>query len=240
MKKKLTREQQDLAANNIRLAAHLAQVVWNRNRKAMEIEEVVAVAYLGLTIAAQRWNPEGRDIRPEDLESGKAFAGFARQHIMGKILDWQRSQDHVQRTYRTEYKLLAASGLDEGTKLEELSLRTGLTEDRIRKVIYAVSRPPVHLEIPSVSDDADYMSMDLPNKDTVDEQAGERAILLELAASVANLDELQAIVIVLKYYKNMYLNQIAEELAVPISEVSKAHESALLIILNNLQESVKV
>ena len=53
-KKKLTPEQQKLAADNVSLAAHLAQVVWNRNRSVMDLEEVVAVANLGLVVAAQR------------------------------------------------------------------------------------------------------------------------------------------------------------------------------------------
>lgn len=237
-KKKLNASQQKLAADNVRLAAHLAHSVWNRNRKVMELEEVVAVANIGLVIAAQRWNPEGRQINPEDLANGKAFAGFARRHIMGNILDWQRRQDHVQRNVRTEYKLLEASGLTDGIKYEELALRTGIDEERIKRVVFAVSHPPVNLEIPSDNDESDTFEMDLPHKTTVEQEVSERAILDTLVKSVKELTNFQRIVLVLRYYSGLYLTNIAEELNTPIAEVSKAHETAVLTILNNIEESV--
>lgn len=236
-KKKLTPEQQKLAADNVSLAAHLAQVVWNRNRSVMDLEEVVAVANLGLVVAAQRWSPDGRDISEEDIKNGKAFAGFARRHILGRILDWQRSQDHVQRSYRSDYKLLVAAGLDNGHTLVSLAEKTKLNEERIRKVLFAIQRPPVYLEVPSLTDNEESYVHDVPDPVDVETSAGERAIMDALVQCLDGLPELTQLVLVMKYYLGMYLNSIEKELDKPHAVISEAHDQGILAVLGTLMEN---
>jgi RNA polymerase sigma factor (sigma-70 family) len=223
--------QKALVVNNVALARFLARLVWMKNPNGMDLDEVVSVAYQGLVTAALRWSPEGRAINPEDLISGKAFSGFARQRIIGSIIDWQRGVDHVQRSYRGIYKLLTASGLGQGATIPDLMVTTGLTSEKIRSVIQAVEATPISMDSPpdQWEDFPDY-SLDIPAVQNVEASALETSIKNSAVAAFQTLPKLHQTIVALRYYENIELQTIAGMLGLGLTTVRDAHSEAILTV----------
>lgn len=223
---KLTPAQRKLVEENVALAQFLAHRRWEMAPNFLDLEELIALAYQGLVTAAIRFDPERPDISPGDLDNGKAFSGFARQRILGSILDWQKKDaDHVPRSYRADYKHLQRSGYPEKEKnYKALSLLTGLTEDRIRLVVAAVERMPVSLD-QLAADVGDSMTPE--SSQNVEESVLARAISGAVASRIGRMTELQQTVLALKYYLALDLQEISKMLKVSASAVKEAHNTAL-------------
>lgn len=228
----LTRAQRKLVESNVPLARYLARVTWSRNPNEIDFEEITSVAYQGLLTAALRFDPARPDIRKGDLENGKAFAGYARQRIVGTILDWQRSLDHVQRSYRQIYKLLRASGYGNGATTAELALATGLTVEKIRSVTHAVESTPVswNHETSTPGDGPDGIVRDLPAPNNVESSALETAITRSVQTTIKELTEVQQVIVTLRYYSGSELKSIAETLGLSLTTVREEHTDAILKI----------
>lgn len=232
--------QKALIVNNVALARFLARLVWMKNPQSMDLDEVTSVAYQGLVTAAMRWSPEGREINPEDLASGKAFAGFARQRITGSVIDWQRGVDHVPRSYRGIYKLLKASGLGQGASEADLMESTGLSSEKIRSVIQAVEAKPISMDSPpdSWEDFPDY-SLDIPARHNVESSALEISIKDSAVAAFLTLPVLHQTVLALRYYENIELQVIAEMVGLGLTTVRDAHSEGILTIHSAMLHKVK-
>lgn len=226
---KLTEYQKSLVADNVSLAQFLARRRWEMAPDKLEYEELVALAYQGLVSAALRFDPSREDIIPGDLENGKAFSGFARQRILGSILDWQkRDADHVPRSYRTDYKLLQRSGYPETLKdYTQLSFLTGLPTERIRLVVAAVERMPVSFDQLSEGEDSSGEEV-LSSSDNVEESVISRSVSEALAAKTESMSELQQTVLAMRYYLGLDLQAIADALDCPIVSVREAHNTAIV------------
>jgi len=218
------------------LAHFLARTVWKRNTRDIDLEEVVSVAYQGLVTAALRWDPTGREIRPEDLESGKAFAGYARQRILGTIMDWQRGADHVQRPYRRMYKLFVAEGWGAGKTEAEVAKATGIELEKVRQVIRAVEFPPKSLDLQQDTEFND--SLGVPSEVNVESSALETHIKTAVASSLSELPQLQQVVIALRYHTGMELQIIAAELGLSPTTVREAHTEAVLAMHTAMRSRV--
>lgn len=222
---RLTKEQSWLVEKNIELAHYLARIVWRRNPNGIDIEEVVSVAYTGLIKAARRWDPVGRVIRPEDLENGRAFAGFARQRILGSIMDWQRSVDHVQRSYRGVYKSLQVVGYRRGRTLEEAAVLADVDIDKARAVARAVESPAVSLEAVT-----DLYGVDPQSDEDVESSALTTTVLNAVVTTLQELSPLQQTVVALRYYSGLEPSAIAREIGVSPLVIKQAHGEAVLRI----------
>lgn len=234
MTKKLTSEQSALVEKNVDLAHYLARVVWRSSSYNLELEELVSIAYQGLIIAAQRWDPERDGINPEDLENGKAFSGYARHRIIGKIQDWQRYEDHVQRNYRTTYKKIRSCGLDDGVPVREIADRLGLDYDYVDLVIRTVESPPVSLQTPVSSGRADAgfseMGSTISGEADVESEAGVRNAQSALVREYRNLDRCSQVVVALHYYSNIGLRKISDALGLTPARVGEIHGTAILAL----------
>lgn len=211
---------------NVPLARFLARKMWERAPNVLDYEEVTSMAYQGLVTAALRWAPEGRNIDPAEIENGKAFAGFARQRILGQIMDYLRDLDHVQRSYRNDYKILVRAGypgsFGQELTAEALSGITGLSVHRIHVVVRAVETPPVSLE-------GTFEGSSEEPSDSIDVESSALVSTLKNATAdaVNSLPPLHQVVIALRYIESMEMQAIASELGVSLSTVRDSHDVAI-------------
>jgi RNA polymerase sigma factor for flagellar operon FliA len=224
---KLTEYQKSLVSSNLDLARFLALEHWRRSRQEMEKDEVVTIAYQGLVNAALKFDPERADIRPGDLENGKAFAGWARKWINGAILEWQRSRDHVPKRQRRVYKNLQHHGHGAGRTAEELADITGLNVEKIRSITQAVEATAVSLDAPPENWDDSPYSSNYPGTVSVEDSALTSSVQNAVADTFSALPPLQRSVLVLRYYQGYDLTQIASELGVAVSVVRSSHRDAI-------------
>jgi RNA polymerase sigma factor (sigma-70 family) len=224
----------ELVRKNVALARYLARVAYERNPTELELDEVTSIAYQGLVTAAIRWDPIGQNIDEEGLRetakhpSGRAFAGYARQRIVGEILDWQRRRDHVQRSYRTIYKTLIAAGFtgsfDQGPSAKTLAAKLGLDEERVRRVVYAVHASPVSVE--TVQDETQVSHAEYDFESSAVETSIKQAVVLALQ----QLPTVQRHVVALRYYRGWEFQAIAVELGVSLPVVREAHSEGVIAL----------
>lgn len=238
---KLTEAQRQLVAKNVALAKFLASRRWRMAPGVLDHEELVSLAYQGLVSAAIRFDPERPDITPGDVENGKAFSGYARQKIIGAILDWQKKDaDHVPRSYRSDYKILQRWGYpNQIKKYPELSRLTGLSVARIRLVVAAVDHAPVSFhEILNESGEA---HINEPAAVTnVEQTASSHQITDAAADKIEGLPTLHQIVLALRYFEEMSFAKIAEELGLTSQDVKEIHNDAILSVRGAMAEAVSL
>lgn len=226
---KLNSSQNELIEKNINLAHYIALDYWRRNKQNIEKDEVVTVAYLGLVNAAIRFDPTRPDIKKEDLENGKAFAGFARVKINGAILDWQRTQDHVPKRQRRIYKELQSLGHGEGRTPEELSQLTGMEQEKIRAIIHAVETRDVSIHN-STDHDGNTTDVEIADENHVEIGVLTNSIQRAVIFAFEDLTDIQQMVIVLRYYRGLDLQQISAELGISTLNARTNHWEALAIL----------
>jgi RNA polymerase sigma factor (sigma-70 family) len=226
---RLNDEQRALVEKNIDLAHFLANQVWNRSKETMLLEEIVGVAYEGLIKAALKFDPTR--MSAETVANGKAFSGFARQRIMGSILDWQREMDHVPRSYRQLYKKMRANGYgDENKNLEPLVSVLGESLTKLQAVAKAVENPATSLD-----DDL----FDAVSHHDVESTAMERSIRDGIGDAVDDLEYIAQVIVSLRYFSGWELQQIAQELEMPLTTVYTIHSDAVLLIHNAMVSKAK-
>jgi RNA polymerase sigma factor for flagellar operon FliA len=215
---RLTDDQRTLVEKNLDLAHFLARESWGRNRESIVLEEVVAVAYEGLIKAALKFDPSR--MSEETVASGKAFSSFARQRIMGAILDWQREMDHVPRAFRQTYKKMRAAGYGDTRTLPEVAIILEESEARLHRVARAVENPSTYLD-----DD-----FDQPSDHDVESSALEKSIRDGIAETFSEMDYQTQVILSLRYYENWELRQIAQELGLALTTVYTMHAEAVVEI----------
>src|SRR5690606_34670762 len=133
---------------------------------------------------------EERNYSEESIVSGQYFGAFARKFIIGQMLDSLRKMDHVHTLVRKDYKALVKSGYGSTDKTtEELSDDTGLTIERIERVVKAVQSKPVNLEDSLGPDQT--VGEQIPNQGSVEESAIESSLREAWVERWSALDERQ-------------------------------------------------
>lgn len=219
MSPKMTREQRDLIVANRGLAERIAHD-FLASAPGLDIEELVAVAYQGLTSAAIAFDASlGYD--------DKHFAGYARLRIRGAIIQWQRDEDYLERYVRRDFKNLVRAGYQPGRAFDEtdLSEKTGLSVKRIRTVIRAQSVDPTSIDaIPEASDTI------ADPETSVETSVVLAAIQGSVAGVVKSLPMLQQVVLAMHYFEGKDHRQIAEAIGVSPQTVKVAHSEAVLLV----------
>lgn len=239
----LTAEQKRLVERNVGLAQKISHD-YVRNSSTYDLEDIVSAAYQGLIRAAQTFDPVAAGMSEETIANGKAFGGYARLKINGAILDWQKSNDYVQRSHRQIYKKLQGLGFgrDRGRKdLLFFSHELGLSEDKIREAIHSVENPAVsiHSEYDFSDDDADLTYTNtIPAHDDVESSAFATGVQDSVARAVDDMPDIYQVVIAMKYYGHFELQQIAQELAMSMSAVREIHSEAILQIYQAMHSHI--
>jgi RNA polymerase sigma factor for flagellar operon FliA len=230
-----------LVTENIKLAQFLARKTWEKAPSALDLEELISLAYQGLVGAAIRYRAYGEEhnYSEESIATAQYFSVFARRRILGNIYDQLRSSDHVPRGYRRDYKALVEAGYSAGSTVEELSSITGLGQDRIKKTLRLVENTPISID-EEVSDGNTYAEVSLEADHNVESSALVSHIMQHGLVDVVDaMTTVQKIVVVLKYYEGLELKQIADELGYGLQIVRDAHTSALIIIRAQMLHRVK-
>ncbi len=203
------------------LAQSLAQQVWRQAPHALELDEMKAIAYLGLVGAAHRWWSycAEREFDPGRLEY---FRPFVVRRVKGALIDEIRRSDFASRSLRTRAKALADAGQGQ-TRLTDFDLaaRTGMTVAEVRNTVRGMAARPVSLEAEE---------LDLDGRTDVESSAVTRQILGQVTAVVIALPRDQQAVLALHYHRGMQLQQVAETMAVTETNVSQLHAEAVLAV----------
>jgi len=232
--------QKKLVEDNVPLARYLARSVWERNRANMDLDEVTSMAYIGLIKAATKFDPS--KMSEETLISGKAFSGWARKWINGEIMEWQRGEDHVQRSYRKIFKLLVSEGYQNGASEEDLVARTGLSLEKIREVIRAVHATPISIDLPADERSTEtffYPTLTIPTHHNVESTAVETIIKNATSEAYRELSELQQVIVAMHFYAGWELQKIAAELGLGLTVIRVANSEAVLSLHRAMRSRVQ-
>lgn len=227
MSEVLNTEQRELVRANVELAHRLARDAWNKNPDALDIEEVVSIAYQGLIKAALRFDENHFTVTDDNFKPELAFAALAKRWISGAILEWQRREDHVQRTYRQIYKQLQVEGYD-GKNLEAVAPRMKEPLTKLHLVVHAVENPYVSLDETIAPGVPHPKFGEVAGEHDVESSALEVSITSAVQQAHNEMSAHKQVIIALHYYANMEFQAIAAEMDVPLRYVRELHTEAIL------------
>lgn len=218
-----------LIAEHLGLAHSVARQVWRTAPHALELDELTAIANLGLVSAARRWQPycEEHQFSPDALEF---FKTFAVRRIYGAMMDAIRQADWATRSLRTRAKMLQEAGQEHGLSEMELAERTGLTVTEVRTTVRGMSQRPVSLEGEEIEPSA---------RQDVESSVLASSVLDVVAATVRTLPIEQQVVVALHYHRGMQLQEAARAMGITESRASQLHAKAVLRIHQAMVEAAK-
>lgn len=213
----------ELEARILELMPQARSEAWKIFQSApqqLDREELQSLAYLGLVMAAERWERYCAE-HGYSPDATEYFAAYALRRLRGAMLDAMRSQDWVTRSVRSRAKAIRAAGQDLGATEEQISETTGLTTQQIRDTLAGVARRPVSV-------DAEPLEVAEPGS-----VEGQQVVHSVLSAVVEEMHrqspECQA-VIALRYHQGLDFREIASVLELPPDTVSELHNQGVLAI----------
>lgn len=220
-----------LVEDHVGLVMPVALAIWRQSPRYVELSELVALANLGLCLAASRWAAycTKNNFDPTRLEY---FVPFAQRRMRGAVLDNLRSQDWARRSLRTTAKRLREAGVDEGLGDEALADRTGMTAEAVRNARAALAQRPVRLDIME--------HHDCPAAASAEQTAAERELVLAAVAQIKELPTPCQVVLSLRYFVGLELRQIAGLMEITESRASHLHTEAVLAVRDALQLAATV
>ncbi len=210
-----------LIADHLGLAHSLANQVWRTAPHALDLDELKAIASLGLVGAARRWH----DYCAENAYSPEAvefFKPFCSRRVYGALIDAIRQADWATRSLRTRAKLLQAAGQDKGATDAELAERTGLSITEVRSTIRGMAGRPISLN------DVEYEPA--ATAQDVESSVLTTTILGAVVGVVRILPAEQQAVIALHYHRGLQLQEVAKMLGITESRASQLHARAVLAV----------
>ena len=179
-----------------------------------------------------------KSVEEFDLSRKIEFTTFAVPRIRGAILDELRSHDWVPRSARKKAAVItnAINSLmeisDEPPSREEIASELDVSADDLEKMMAEVSFATfLSLEgLHSESDDGQMKMVDSIKNPKSESPLGELEGTEEehmLASAISALPRQEKIVIMLYYYQNMMLKEIAKLLNLSKSRVSQIHNKAV-------------
>ncbi len=219
----------DLIAEHLGLAHSLARQVWRTAPHALELDELIAIANLGLVSAAQRWTPycEENQFSPAALEY---FKTFAVRRIYGAMMDAIRQADWATRSLRTRAKLLQAAGQDKGLTDAELAERTGLSVGEVRSTVRGMAQRPVSLEAEEIEPSS---------RQDVESSVLVSSVLDDVVDTIRRLPDEEQVVVVLHYHRGLQLQEVAQAMGVTESRASQLHARAVLAVHEAMVAAVR-
>jgi RNA polymerase sigma factor (sigma-70 family) len=195
-----------------------------------ELDEVKAIAYLGLCQAAERF-PAYQAEHGYALDDRRYLVAFLSRRVNGAILDWARSRDWVTRTQRKRLKLIDECAPD-GASIAEQAQAAGLTEDEVRDALAAKAASPMYLDAfqgtgPDQGEPGWPDRLADPAAD-VESQAAARGILGAALRAARALPVEQQALLMYRYHRGLPPEDTAEALGVTPDRLRRLHEAAVL------------
>lgn len=151
------------------------------------------------------------------------------RRMRGAMLDYLRSQDWVTRSARTKAKALREAGQDRGLSEAELARAAGMTVAEVRDTLAAVAARPVSI---------DAEPHDVAGADDVEGSAVVSEVLAAVMGVIDRLGETARLVLVLRYYHDMTVQDLAAALGVTEDEAVRLHQRAVLEIHSAMMKAV--
>jgi RNA polymerase sigma factor FliA len=205
-----------------------AYKVWQRAPHALEMDELESLALSGLAAAAARW-PAYCEKNGHDPTAYEFFAAYSLRRMRGSMLDYLRSQDWVTRSARTRAKALREAGQDLGLSEAELARASGMSLEEVRDTLAAVAARPVSI---------DAEPHDVAGSDDVEGSAVVSEVLAAVSAVISRLGERARMVLVLRYYHGMTVQELAVALGVTEDEATRLHQRSVLEIHRAMMKAV--
>ena len=214
----------DMIRTNMPLVGYAVSSMAARIPRHVPREDLMSAGMLGLTQAAQAYDPS----------TGVPFDRFARLRIKGALLDELRSRDWASRSVRRNARRMQAAKdtflAREGrtASLDETAAEMGVEVDEARRMVDDVHRGTVLNYQALTEDGVDDM---LPSPDAAPEanilDRERRAILLD---AITVLPERQQAVINAYFFEERPMADIAEEMGVTESRISQIRAEAFEMI----------
>lgn len=185
---------------------------------ALDLDDLISLAYTGLMMAASRWHTYCME-RGYDPGATQYFAAYTLRRIRGAMLDAMRSDDWVTRSMRAKAKALREAGQDLGKSEAELEKATGLTGKQIRDTMAGVAGRPVSF---------DAETHDMPDSGDTESQAVVAGILALVVQAMDSLDAETQVVLALRYHRGLEFREIAGLLSAPEPWVVGLHDQGVL------------
>lgn len=229
MDTQITEEQSKLIESNVGLAQYLAQVTWRKQGCKTDLDELLSSAYQGLIIAARNFSPYEHGRSQESIDSGLAFSTYARRRIVGAMLDWQRSQDHVPRRQRKIYKdAQELLDLNEGITSSELASEVGISVDKLKDILRRVEESPVSLQYYHEAEESPYeLGLSIPSSEDTESSSLTARISEALVDSWDKMPVRQRLILALRFYAESDLDSIYSVLDLPYKEIKRLYEEGL-------------
>jgi RNA polymerase sigma factor for flagellar operon FliA len=190
--------------------------VYHSAPHALELDELVALAYRGLWEAAVRW-PVYCQQRGFDPTRYEYFGAYCLRRVRGAMLDAMRSQDWLTRSMRNRAKALRDAGAELGKSEAELSEATGLTVPQVREALAAQARRPQSF---------DEEPAEVAEPGAVEDDVVVTTILEAVVEAVSALSEQHQVVLALRYYAGWDMAEVAEALDISESDAGRLHGEA--------------
>ena len=209
-----------LIENHLGLAHSLALQVWRTAPHALELDELRAIANLGLVGAANRWH-RYCDENAYSPDAVQFFKPFVVKRVYGALIDAIRQADWATRSLRTRARMLQEAGQDNGATQEQMAQRSGLSMAEVRATVRGMAQRPVSLEA---------VEAEPASRQDVESTVFVTAMLARVVTALRRLPVDQQVVIALHYHRGMQLQAVAKAMAITESKASQLHARAVLAV----------
>lgn len=216
----------DESARKLLISSHMRQakaIAARMNRRTpahVDMDELLALAYLGLCQAAASWDSYCAD-RGYDPSRVEYFTPYASLRMNGSILDELRREDWLSKSQRRLVK--KAQEVTEDVTFDSIASVSGLSEEDVRRSFAGAS-----LFRPSSLDES------------FDRRADPRdpGLRATLEAAVLELPMSQQAVLALRYFAGLDLQSISTQLGVSLALVRAHHRAAVSAVYRSMSDSV--
>lgn len=202
------------------LSESLAKQVWRTAPHALEQDELIGIAHLGLVSAAKRW-PVYCSEKGFDENALEYFKPYVARRVYGALIDAIRASDWATRSLRSRAKALQDAGQDRGLSERELAERSGMTIKEVRSTIRGMSLRPVSLEAEE---------LDPVAGSGVESDAFTNDVLGTVVGTIRDLEPEMQVVLTLHYFKGLQLQEVARTMGISESRASQLHAKAVLAV----------
>lgn len=202
----------------------------------VDIDNLRSVGMIGLLNALRNYDPEG----------GSSFESYARVRVRGSLLDELRKIDWVPRSVHSKNRRVQAvvqvleQELGRVPNNLEIATRLGISEDEY-EVLQDEIRPAtfVCLDAPMSYDSEDspshYESLADDNQTSPFEETHRGEVIQLIGERLKQLPDMQRKVLMLYYYEDLRLREIADIFGLTESRICQIHAQAILSIKNFLE-----
>jgi RNA polymerase sigma factor for flagellar operon FliA len=224
-----------MVMDNLPLVSNIVSHVCASLQPTVSEEDLISAGTLGLVEAAHRYNPS----------AGVKFCTFAYTRVRGAVVDFLRQNDQLGKSARQQLTSLRRRIKEfhdqNGRKpsIEELAQQAGISEQEVLRFLSYEKWDQIS-SLESVADDARAGAGPLGALAPVDTRTPLDKLewqerVARLGQAIEDLPEREKQIIVMYYYEELYMAEMAELLGISEGRVSQLHTRALYNLARKLE-----